>query len=87
MFQYAHFDGHGAFGAMGDGTAMMGWGLHGFTSIIFMTLFLVAIVLVIRWLWRAGHPEGSNVLAILEERYAKGGIDRDEFLAKKKDMT
>ena len=36
--------------------------------------------------WRWGPPPASNASSILEERYAKGDITREEYLQKKQDM-
>jgi len=37
--------------------------------------------------WRWGPPPpASNAASILEERYAKGDISREEYLQKKQDM-
>jgi putative membrane protein len=63
------------------------------------TLFWIAVVvLFIGWLSRAGrypghpfgpgHPfwRGSQALDILEQRYARGEIGRDEYMQKKSDL-
>ena len=94
MLQNAHYSGNwntDSWGSgMHDGGMMMGWGLHGFVSILFLTLIAIAIVLLIRWLWRGGAPAtttASGALDILEERYARGEIDQAEFQSRKKDIS
>ncbi len=83
----------------GSGSGMMdGWG--GFwVGPIFMIFWLVVIVAVIAgviWLvqsashhgaGRSNAPSGSSALDILDERYARGEINRDEYLRKKQEMT
>jgi len=74
-----------------------GWG-GGWFGMIFMILFWILIiagaVALIRWIVRGtgsssnttGWQPGPNALAILENRYARGEISRDEFEAKKRDI-
>lgn len=84
----------------GQGTYMgfMGdWGGFGWTGpfgIPFGLIFLVVIVALAVWFFRGGRAPGSDVsagrsqgLTILEERYARGEIDRDEYLRKKRDLA
>jgi putative membrane protein len=84
----------------GPGWGMMGgWGGYGYGyGIIHMVIWiviLVAIVALIIWLVRSfstpgGHylpPRRSAGLDVLEERYARGEINRDEYLQKKKDIS
>ena len=43
---------------------------------------VAAVVLLMRWLGAGAHaatPAGKNALDILEERFARGEIDKDEF--------
>jgi putative membrane protein len=89
-------DGHGVWH---DGGMMgWGWGLHGLPSLVLLVLVAVVLVVAVRWLWRtassagttgqsAPSRSGGTALAILEERYARGEIDRDEFFTRKKDLT
>jgi putative membrane protein len=60
------------------------WFLHGAWSLLWLILIIVAIVAIVRALNRHGH--GSSALALLQERYAKGEIDRNEYLQKKQDL-
>ncbi len=76
---------------MWDYGNMMGWGGGGFGMIIWFVI-LIAIVAGIIWLLRSGGgqlrlPRRSSALDILEERYARGEINRDEYLEKKQDMS
>jgi putative membrane protein len=69
------------------GWMMNGWGM-GFGMIIWLVI-LAAIAGVV-WLVRsqpvAGGRRHSTGLDALEERYARGEIDRDEYLQKKRDI-
>ena len=64
------------------------WGLGMLlVMLVFWGLVIAGLVLAVRWLMRQGRPSGSDVaLEILRERYARGEIDRDEYLAKKGDL-
>lgn len=74
---------------------MMGWGwtpFHGVLSLLLLIIVIAAAVAIVRALsGRGGPPAGpsrrSPGLAVLEERYAKGEIDRDEYLQKKSDIA
>jgi putative membrane protein len=83
----------------GPGWGMGGWGgygwgfglLHGVVSVA----VIVAVVFLVIWAVRAitggglprvGGPRRSPGLDVLEERYARGEINRDEYLQKKRDM-
>ena len=81
----------------GSGYGMMGYGYGaGPFGIVIWVLVLIAVVAAVVWLVRslgtAGHhppapPRRSAGLDVLEERYAKGEINRDEYLEKKRDIT
>ncbi len=85
----------------GPGWGMMGgyggYGSYGFGIIhlVVWIVILVAIVALVVWLVRSlaapgmhHHlpPRRSGGLDVLEERYARGEINRDEYLQKKKDI-
>jgi putative membrane protein len=58
-----------------------GWGLVGF---LVMAAFWILVVMIIVALIRGGGARrglggGSAAVKVLEERYARGEIDRDEF--------
>jgi putative membrane protein len=68
------------------------WGIWGFGMMLFMLLFwgliIVGLVLGIRWLLSQGRPSRSDsALEILRQRYARGEINKEEFEAKKRDLT
>lgn len=83
MYYYGDFVGHPFFGGF------------------FMLIFWVCIIAGIIWLFRSGRAQGghgmcchgdnghghSSALDILKERYARGEINKDEFDAKKKDLS
>ena len=86
------------YGMMGGG---FGYG-PGPIGMIIWVVILIAVVVGVIWLVRSltgtGHhhmmgPMGhmgmrrSTGLDVLEERYAKGEIQREEYLEKKKDIT
>lgn len=70
------------------------FGFHfgGFFQLIFWVLCLLLIFTLFRALFTSKQHSttitGSNssALSILEERYASGEIDQDDFLKKKKDL-
>jgi putative membrane protein len=79
-------------GMMGWGSGLgmvVGWSM----GVVFLGLLVGAGVLLVRALQdqrslAGGRRESEDrSLAILRERYARGEIDRDEFEAKKRDLT
>jgi len=65
---------------------------HGFGG--FMWVFWILIVVAVVWLaavaTRRDRDSGrreKSALEILEERYARGEIDRDEYLQKRDDLS
>lgn len=76
-------DGWGSWGMMVFGPLMM---------IVFVAVVVVVAVLVIRWLGQgaggpAPSPSGRRALDLLDERFARGEIDREEYLQKKQDLS
>ena len=81
----------------GMGPGMMGWGIGGWFGPLFMLIFwvliIVLIILLIRWLLSSSHTTSQSTvkevsaLEILKKRYARGEINKDEFEAKKKDLS
>jgi len=56
--------------------------------LVFWGLIIAAMVLGIRWLIRQGDRFRSDTaLEILRQRYARGEINREEFEAKRRDLT
>ena len=70
---------------------MMGFG----GGIVMWLLVLVVVIAVVSSIWRPRSsdrdddrdvPRHQDALTILETRYAKGEIDREEFERKKRDL-
>ena len=81
----------------GMGWGGMGWGLGWFGMILVWVIPLILVVVGIKYLMSdggsgSGHSanghqsQQSRALAVLEERYAKGEIGRDEFMQKRDDI-
>jgi putative membrane protein len=75
----------------------MGWGGHmGGFVLVFWVLSIAGMILVARFLTTPaardqappadGAPTRSRDLEILEERFARGEIDREEFMQRKADL-
>jgi putative membrane protein len=64
-------------------------------GIVFMLLFwgliILGVVALIRWLLTQSSPSRSSrdktPLEIVQERYARGEIEREEFEQKKRDLA
>ncbi|OGL59091.1 hypothetical protein A3H10_02715 [Candidatus Uhrbacteria bacterium RIFCSPLOWO2_12_FULL_46_10] len=78
----------GNFGAYGYGSSFFGF-FGMLIMIIFWVLVIVAIVALIRWLivQSQGSGRSNHAFDILKERYAKGEINKEEFEAKKQDLS
>ncbi len=78
----------------GPDSGMMGWGYgygFGLFHVIVWIVVLVVVIAGAMWLLRpsAGYrslPRRSRGLDLLEERYARGEINRDEYQLKKRDL-
>ncbi len=76
---------------------MMWWG-GGWYGMIFgplimilvLALLIAAVVLLVRWAsgqWPPGAPQqGRTPLDTLKERYARGEIDREEYMRRRTDL-
>jgi len=78
---WGHMDGYG-WGAMGFG--MIG-------VVLFWILLIVALVLLVKMLWKSGsegieRSQEKKSLDFLKERYARGEIEKEEFDQKKHDL-
>jgi putative membrane protein len=62
------------------------WFGHGLWFLLFVGLAIALVVVLARYLGRA-EGGGKNALGILEERYARGEIDREEFMQRKRDLS
>lgn len=73
------------------GTGHMFFG--SFMMLLFWGVLILLIVLAVRWFSGGGSsrgektPSGSRALSILEERYARGEIDRAEFEERKETLS
>jgi putative membrane protein len=75
---------------------MNGWGYgYGPAHMIVWVVVIIAVVLFCGWMMRSMGMGGMHRampmrrtagLDVLEERYARGDINRDEYLQKKKDI-
>ena len=69
----------------------MGWGIFGaIHMVLWWVLLILGSVVLVKWLM-AGSSGGTRSTAnraheILEERYARGEIGKEEFDAKKRDL-
>lgn len=82
---------HGPFGGGWDGWGWF-WPFHFVFPILFWALIITMVVMLVRyaagWHDHAPLPEqGRSSLEILEARYARGEINRDEYLEKKRDIA
>jgi putative membrane protein len=71
------------FGGMGWGWGM---GFGPFFMILFWALIIAGAIVLIRWLVDQSQG-GKTALQILQERYAKGELQREEYEQKKRDLT
>ena len=79
----------------GSHWGMMGWGNCGFWpfGMIIWLIIIVAVIALVSWSVSARSSRGrgqgvlsSSALDVLEQRYARGEIGRDEYLQKKNDI-
>lgn len=63
------------------------WGGLGMIAMIIWWFFGIAcLVAIIRWALERWHHLEKDALKVLQERYAKGEIGREEYKEKKKDL-
>ncbi len=83
---------NGQYGMMGgwDGGGWL-WPFHFIIPLLFLVLIVTVVVLLVRYAagW-SDHPSRwerpSPGLEALDERYARGEINRDEYLQKRRDI-
>ncbi len=69
-----------------------GMGFGGIGMLLFWALVIGGVILIARWFFAgpssssAFPVRGSSAKEILDERYAKGEIDKDEFDRKRRDL-
>jgi len=68
----------------GDGSWWLPMGFHGLFSLLIIGLIIYGVVLAVRSF--SHGPKTNSALDALGARYAAGEVDRDEYLAKKKDL-
>ena len=78
---------------MMDGMNNFGFGMGAFGWLIMILvwgLIIFGIFALIKWVFMSSGNTGAtsknNALEILEERYARGEIDQEEFEQKKRDI-
>ncbi len=85
--------GHGSYWMMGNGWEGTGWMMI-FGGLFWLVLLGLGVAGAV-WLVGAARRRGRDVpmaernypaLEVLEQRYARGEINREEYLEKKKDM-
>jgi putative membrane protein len=76
-------------GPFGDGWGWF-WPFHFVIPLLFWALIIAGVVWIVRYTTDWGeHPRIGRrqpSLDVLEERYARGEINREEYLQKKKDI-
>ena len=84
---------NGPYGMMGgwDGWGWF-WPFHFIMPLLFLAIIVTVVVLLVRYAtgWGDHSPQVERRppgLDVLEERYARGEIKRDEYLEKKRDIT
>ena len=77
---------------MNQWNSFWGWGMG--LGFVFMLLFwgfiILGITALIRWLMTQSSPSRSSrdksAMEIVQERYARGEIDREEYEQKRRDL-
>ena len=82
----------GPYGAYGGGMGWGGWVAMGFAFVVFWSLVAAGVVLLTRSLGHrhqvAAEPASSvAALRILEDRFARGDIDADEYARRRQLLT
>lgn len=67
-----------------DGTGWIGWLVMTLTMVAFWSLVIYAVMSIFRGTQRAGEPLSGqrDPMQILDERFARGEIDEDEYHAR-----
>lgn len=64
------------------------WGFGPLPMLLFWLLVIAAIAALVKWIFdRSGDaPRNRSALDILKERHARGEIDKEEYVQKKRDL-
>ncbi len=70
----------------------MGWWwmpFHGLSFLLFLVIVIASVVALFRFIRGDGGRKKSRASALdaLDERYARGEINREEYLEKKRDLV
>jgi putative membrane protein len=70
-------------GMMGMGGPMM------LAMLLFWTMLIVALVLLVHWLWtgRAAFAMNATARDILDQRYARGELDPEEYQRRRAELS
>lgn len=72
-------------GEFGMGGPWMVFGM--IHMLLWWVLIVVGVVVLAKWLSGRGRAGSDRALEILDERYAKGEIDKDEFEEKRANLA
>lgn len=68
----------------------MMWG-SGWLGFMWMALFWVGLILLVAWVVRGPYDDDkrprNRAMDILEERFARGEVDADEFEARRRELA
>lgn len=81
MRGFRDFDGYGGFGH----PMMFGGIIAGIFCLIFLAILAVGIIFLVKYV--KGHRGEGKVIDILNERFARGEIEEEEYKAKKALLT
>ena len=88
---HAQAPGPGIWGPWHDGWMWWWMPFHGLMWLLIIGLLVAVVVALIRWLAHGTErpgtpPQRPAALDILDARYARGEVDREEYLQRRKDL-